>query len=124
MADCLFCRIVRKEIPATIVYEDAKFLAFEDIHPKAPVHILLIPKTHFASLNEAPDEAGGLRLFLLSSISFLCGIFVVLKYLGGSYNLRKNYTAQPPWPHGLLQEQKFREGCGYIPLDTPSLRGH
>ena len=51
MADCLFCRIIRKEIPAAIVYEDAKFLAFEDIHPRAPVHVLLIPKPHFASLN-------------------------------------------------------------------------
>lgn len=60
MADCLFCRVIRKEIPATIVYEDAKFLAFDDIHPRAPVHVLLIPKTHFASLNEAPDEAGEL----------------------------------------------------------------
>jgi histidine triad (HIT) family protein len=54
MDDCLFCRIGRKEIPAKIVYEDEKFLAFEDIKPQAPVHILLIPKTHFASLNDAP----------------------------------------------------------------------
>jgi histidine triad (HIT) family protein len=54
MDDCLFCRIVRKEIPAKIVFEDEKFLAFEDIHPQAPVHVLLIPKEHFASLNEAP----------------------------------------------------------------------
>ncbi|MEN6311677.1 MAG: histidine triad nucleotide-binding protein [Acidobacteriota bacterium] len=55
MDSCLFCRIIRKEIPAKIVYEDDKFLAFEDIRPQAPVHLLLIPKTHIASLNEAPE---------------------------------------------------------------------
>ncbi|MFL5607697.1 MAG: histidine triad nucleotide-binding protein [Gemmatimonadaceae bacterium] len=52
---CLFCRIVRKEIPATIVWEDAHSLAFRDIDPKAPTHVLVIPKVHVASLNEATD---------------------------------------------------------------------
>jgi histidine triad (HIT) family protein len=46
---CLFCKIVDKEIPANIVYEDEKFLAFHDINPKAPVHVLAIPKKHFES---------------------------------------------------------------------------
>jgi histidine triad (HIT) family protein len=50
---CLFCQIARKEIPATIVWEDADFLAFKDIHPKAPVHILLIPKQHLESVVHA-----------------------------------------------------------------------
>jgi histidine triad (HIT) family protein len=53
--NCLFCRIVRKEIPAKIVREDAHSLAFRDIDPKAPTHVLIIPKTHVASLNEATD---------------------------------------------------------------------
>ena len=52
---CLFCRIVRKEIPAAIVWEDATALAFRDIDPKAPTHVLVIPKLHVASLNEASD---------------------------------------------------------------------
>jgi histidine triad (HIT) family protein len=52
---CLFCRIVRREIPASIVWEDEQALAFRDIDPKAPVHVLLIPKRHVASLNEATD---------------------------------------------------------------------
>jgi histidine triad (HIT) family protein len=52
---CLFCRIVRREIPATIVWEDEHGLAFRDIDAKAPVHILVIPKRHFASLNESAD---------------------------------------------------------------------
>lgn len=56
-SDCLFCRIVRREIPATIVREDEDTLAFRDIDPKAPTHVLVIPKTHVASLNEANDPA-------------------------------------------------------------------
>ncbi|HET9683240.1 MAG TPA: histidine triad nucleotide-binding protein [Gemmatimonadaceae bacterium] len=56
-SDCLFCRIIRREIPATIVREDADTLAFRDIDPKAPTHVLVIPKAHVASLNEATDAA-------------------------------------------------------------------
>lgn len=57
--DCIFCRIVRGEVPATKVYEDADVLAFHDIHPQAPVHFMLIPKRHIASLaHTAPDDAG------------------------------------------------------------------
>jgi len=58
--DCLFCRIVRRELPANILFENERLLAFEDIRPKAPVHVLVIPKDHFASLNEAPDGAEAL----------------------------------------------------------------
>ena len=54
MEGCLFCRIVNKDIPARIVYEDDEVLAFEDINPKAPVHILIIPKEHITSLNDLP----------------------------------------------------------------------
>ena len=56
-SDCLFCRIIRREIPATVVREDADTLAFRDIDPKAPTHVLVIPKAHVASLNEATDAA-------------------------------------------------------------------
>ncbi len=58
-SDCLFCKIARKEIPAKIVYEDADVFAFEDISPQAPTHILICPKKHFASLNEAAAEDQG-----------------------------------------------------------------
>ncbi len=47
---CLFCQIASKEIPATLVWENEQFLAFNDIHPKAPVHVLLIPRQHVESL--------------------------------------------------------------------------
>ncbi len=56
MEECIFCKIVKKEIPTRIVYEDKNIIAFNDINPQAPVHVLLIPKEHFASLNEMPDE--------------------------------------------------------------------
>lgn len=49
MEDCLFCRIVKKEIPATVVYEDETIIAFKDINPVAPVHILIIPKKHIST---------------------------------------------------------------------------
>jgi histidine triad (HIT) family protein len=56
MADCLFCRIVRKEIPAAIVYEDDQVLAFADINPQAPLHALIIPKRHIDSLNDLSPQ--------------------------------------------------------------------
>lgn len=55
--DCLFCRIVRGEIPATLVAEGDDHVAFRDINPQAPTHILVIPRSHVASLNEARDAA-------------------------------------------------------------------
>ena len=60
MDDCLFCQIANKTISSSIVYEDEQIMAFNDINPQAPTHILLIPKDHFASLNEVPDEKKGL----------------------------------------------------------------
>jgi histidine triad (HIT) family protein len=54
--DCLFCKIARKEIPADIVYEDDDVLAFRDIRPQAPVHVLVIPKRHIASLADLTQE--------------------------------------------------------------------
>ena len=50
MADCLFCKIAMKKIPADVVYEDDKIIAFKDIQPVAPVHVLIIPKEHIASI--------------------------------------------------------------------------
>ena len=63
---CLFCRIVRREIPATLVHEDDHTLAFRDIDPKAPTHVLVIPKTHVASLNDATDAEMLGRLMLVA----------------------------------------------------------
>jgi histidine triad (HIT) family protein len=59
MTDCLFCKIIKREIPASIVYEDDHILAFNDINPQAPTHVLVVPKRHIESLNDlvAGDDA-------------------------------------------------------------------
>ena len=56
MEDCIFCKIVKGEIPSTKVYEDEEILAFKDINPAAPIHILVIPKKHIKSLVELEKE--------------------------------------------------------------------
>jgi histidine triad (HIT) family protein len=55
-ADCLFCKIAAKQIPAKMIYEDGDVFAFEDINPQAPTHVLVCPKKHFASLEDATAE--------------------------------------------------------------------
>jgi histidine triad (HIT) family protein len=56
MDNCIFCKIAAKQIPAGIVYEDEDMLAFKDINPAAPVHLLIIPKQHVATLSECSDD--------------------------------------------------------------------
>ena len=57
MVDCLFCKILKGQIPAAIIYEDERLIAFKDINPQAPLHALIVPKRHIASLNDlAPDD--------------------------------------------------------------------
>lgn len=60
MPECLFCRIVRREIPAQIVHEDEKALVFKDITPQAPTHLLVISKKHLDSLSASTDEDAAL----------------------------------------------------------------
>ena len=56
MEDCIFCKIINKEVPSTIVYEDEDVIAFKDIHPVTPVHILVIAKEHISSLVDLKEE--------------------------------------------------------------------
>jgi len=56
MDNCLFCKIAAKQIPSSVVYEDEELLAFKDINPAAPVHLLVIPKKHFSSLSDCSAE--------------------------------------------------------------------
>ncbi len=69
MADCLFCKMVKGEIKPDIVYEDEEILAFRDISPQAPVHILVIPKQHIPTLNDLEKDHAELigKLFLVAS---------------------------------------------------------
>lgn len=71
MGDCVFCKIASGEIPAKIAYKDSEFVAFHDINPQAPVHLLVIPKRHFADVVEATKAAPDLVSRLFSVVSKL-----------------------------------------------------
>lgn len=69
MADCIFCKIIAGEIPSTKVYEDDVCLAFRDIAPQAPTHILVIPKQHIASVAEITGENSGVVAHIFEKIA-------------------------------------------------------
>lgn len=71
MNDCIFCKIANKEIPSEIVYENDKLIAFKDVSPQAPVHILIVPKKHIQSINDI-DE---------SDINLIGEIYLTIKSL-------------------------------------------
>jgi len=78
MENCLFCKIAKKEIESEIVYENEYVVAFKDIHPIAPVHVLVIPKIHIDSLNEVSydnmkyiDEC----MFAIKEVAKICNVF-------------------------------------------------
>ncbi len=68
MSDCIFCKIIKGEIPSAKVYEDEKMLVFKDIEPKAAVHLLAVPKTHFKLLSEMDEEKAENVKYMLSKI--------------------------------------------------------
>ncbi len=67
--DCLFCRIVTKDVPAQVVLDRDDVLAFRDVNPQAPTHILVIPKRHVASLEAVPDDGGELLGSLVAAVN-------------------------------------------------------
>lgn len=69
MENCLFCKIINKEIPANIVFENEEILAFKDIQPQAPVHILIIPKKHISTVSEADSEILAKMIKLVSNLA-------------------------------------------------------
>ena len=79
--DCLFCKIVAGEIPSTKVYEDEQVLAFRDIAPMAPTHILVIPKTHIGSVAEVTAE----------NSAVVAHIFQVIPQIAAAEGLEKGY---------------------------------
>lgn len=60
MSNCLFCKIIAREIPGSIVYEDDRIFAFNDVNPQAPTHVLVVPKMHIATLNDLTADDDGL----------------------------------------------------------------
>ena len=81
MENCLFCKIINGEIPSEKVYEDEEILAFKDIHPKAPVHILVIPKKHISSAMEIEEQDEAL----------IGKMFIVIKKLAKEFGLENGY---------------------------------
>jgi histidine triad (HIT) family protein len=73
--NCLFCKIAEKTIPSTIVYEDQELLAFKDIRPHAPVHLLIIPKQHFSTLSDCSAQDAPLLGKMLALAPRLAGEF-------------------------------------------------
>ena len=81
MENCLFCKIINGEIPSNKVYEDEEILAFKDINPRAPVHILIIPKKHISSAKDIKVEDEAL----------IGRMFTVINKLDKEFNLEKGY---------------------------------
>lgn len=74
MKDCIFCKIIRGEIPSNKVYEDERVLAFRDIEPQAPVHVLLVPKQHFTSIMDVDADTFGYMQGIVKKLAGELGI--------------------------------------------------
>lgn len=80
MKDCIFCKIANKEIPSNIIYEDDRIIAFKDIEPQAPVHILIVPKEHIMSLNELNE----------TNVELVNHIFLTIKKLAEDFGIKED----------------------------------
>lgn len=69
MDNCVFCKIIKKEIPSKIVYEDERVIAFNDVNPAAPIHILVVPKVHIETLLEVSDKEGDIISYIYKIIN-------------------------------------------------------
>ena len=69
MENCIFCKIINKEIPSEIVYEDEKIIAFKDVNPAAPIHILVVPKKHIATLLEVSERDSSIIAEIYNTIN-------------------------------------------------------
>ncbi len=113
MKDCIFCKIVGGDIPADIVYKDETVVAFKDLNPQAPVHVLIVPRTHVESLREPAASDGKLLEGVFSAVRKLAdqleldkGFRVVANY--GEYGGQSVYhihfhllgRRQMSWPPG------------------------
>ena len=90
---CIFCKIVNGDIPSNKVYEDDKILAFRDINPQAPTHILVIPKEHISSLNEVNE----------SNVGIVAHIFLMIPKIAASEGLTNGYRLVSNCGHDACQ---------------------
>jgi histidine triad (HIT) family protein len=89
--NCLFCKIVQGQIPSTAVYQDELVYAFADINPKAPVHVLVVPREHIGSLDEASlDETGVAKCALLGHLMWAAAKIAREKKLANGYRVVVN----------------------------------
>ena len=92
--DCLFCKIVAKKIPSRAVYEDDEFYAFHDIHPWAPVHFLIIPKAHIASMAQITDDHAAMMGRMMALVPKLATQEGCNPYPDGGFRLLTNTGAE------------------------------
>ena len=78
--DCLFCKIINKEIPSEFLYEDDSFIVFRDINPQAPVHLLIVPKKHIRGVNDLEDQ----------DLKIMSDIFIVAKKMAKDQEVDKS----------------------------------
>ena len=90
MNDCLFCKIIRGEIPSEIIYQDDKVIVFNDINPQAPVHFLVIPKEHIESANDITKENSD----LIGYIIYIASKLAKEKALDDGYRIVNNCGAE------------------------------
>ena len=113
-ADCLFCKIGAGEIPATVVHETSRTIAFRDIDPKAPVHVLVIPKEHYETI-------GDLALADPQLAGEVCATAGKVAELEGVVKSGRLAVAGPPGPCGHRRRQRRRR-AGSLPCARPPVR--
>ena len=89
--DCLFCKIATKQINANVAFENERVIAFYDLFPQAPTHILIIPKTHYTTLNDVPASEGAILGELMTTASHLAK---VLGFEDSGYRVVMNCNAE------------------------------
>jgi len=84
--DCIFCKIINKQEPADIIYEDEQFISFKDINPDAPVHLLIVPKQHISSVNDLKPE----HIQLIGKLILTANKIAEQENISNGYKLRFN----------------------------------
>ena len=112
MGDCVFCKIAEKEIPSNIVYEDDQIICFHDLEPQAPVHVLIIPKKHIASMDDVSADDRQLMGYIMTKVKEIAEI---LGLENGYRPNRKTSAFSPAWKaendlaSGLRQQALYQK---------------
>jgi histidine triad (HIT) family protein len=107
MDNCIFCKIIKGEIPSKKVYEDENVYAFHDINPNAPVHVLVIPKTHIPSISAVDESNIDAISKVMLAIPKIAGLSRTRERLQGNIQLRgRRRTDRPSYPFSHTRRQK------------------